>query len=749
MISQTEKFSCRVPSDGNIKNIVLPLLIAVMTFVSAPVYAQDGGLEEIVVTAQHRAESLQDVPIAVSAFSEDMIDKARIESVGDIVAQTPNFSYTPFSQVDPQLFIRGIGSSDDGAGGDPSVLVFQDDVVFARASGAALSLFDVERIEVLRGPQGTLYGKNAVGGAIRVVTKDPVDTFEAMYGLTVAGDHDRFETRGMINVPLNDRWQLRLASATTFSEGFNQSLTTGRPVDGEDNRSFRAKLRYAGESVDAVFSVNYTDDSPYGNTRKPLPAGTFALNGGTVSIDPDPRKRQASDDGYLDRTIVGTALNLDWDLSLGTLTSITAFRNVEIDWYQALAGLPTPPARLKTDNLWREETDQFSQELRWAGESDNDKWNWVLGGFFLSESVAREEEFRRSFCNPGGNVPTTTCSNSAPIFDQNNDVDSTALFAHVGFQATDSVRLTAGTRFSKDDKSIDLAVVDSLNGTGGSLAPALEEYSIHTGESWDEMTSMFAIDVNVSDDAMLYASISEGYKAGGFQTAPSTALAASVSYSPEFAESLEIGVKSEWFDNRLRTNLSWFQNDYEDLQVLQLVEAVPGDLSTLVLVTDNAADADISGIELELLFVPTEGLTLGATYATIDAEFSSYTTNTGADLSGFKLRRTPEDSYSIYGEYEFGVGSRGNLILRADYASKGAQFFENDNRPVSLEPSFSLLNASVRFVSTDESWNVTLWGKNLNDELYRVNSIAVADSGFTRIGPPRTWGLTFNAYFGE
>ena len=749
MISQTVKFSCRIPSDGNIKNIVLPLLIVVMTFVSAPVYAQDGALEEIVVTAQRRAESLQDVPIAVSAFSEDMIDKARIESVGDIVAQTPNFSYTPFSQVDPQLFIRGIGSSDDGAGGDPSVLVFQDDVVFARASGAALSLFDVERIEVLRGPQGTLYGKNAVGGAIRVVTKDPVDTFEAMYGLTVAGDHDRFETRGMINVPLNDRWQLRLASATTFSEGFNQSLTTGRPVDGEDNRSFRAKLRYAGESVDAVFSVNYTDDSPYGNTRKPLPAGGFALNGGTVSIDPDPRKRQASDDGYLDRTIVGTALNLDWDLSLGTLTSITAFRNVEIDWYQALAGLPTPPARLKTDNLWREETDQFSQELRWAGESDNDKWNWVLGGFFLSESVAREEEFRRSFCNPGGNVPTTACSNSAPIFDQNNDVDSTALFAHVGFQATDSVRLTAGTRFSKDDKSIDLAVVDSLDGTGGSLAPALEEYSIRTGESWDEMTSMFAIDVNVSDDAMLYASISEGYKAGGFQTAPSTALAASVSYSPEFAESLEIGVKSEWFDNRLRTNLSWFQNDYEDLQVLQLVEAVPGDLSTLVLVTDNAADADISGIELELLFVPTEGLTLGATYATIDAEFSSYTTNKGADLSGFKLRRTPEDSYSIYGEYEFGVGSRGNLILRADYASKGAQFFENDNRPVSLEPSFSLLNASVRFVSADESWNVTLWGKNLNNELYRVNSISVADSGFTRIGPPRTWGLTFKAYFGE
>ena len=729
------------------RSLLLLVATSFASTIDTPALAQEAALEEIIVSAQRRDESLQDVPIAVSAFDADMVDRARIESVGDIVVNTPNFSYTPFSQVDPQLFIRGIGSSDDGAGGDPSVLVFQDDVVFARASGSALSLFDVERIEVLRGPQGTLYGKNAVGGAVHVITKDPVDTFEALFGLTVAGDHDRFETRGMLNLPLNDQWQLRLASATTFSEGYNHSLTTDRPVDGEDNRSFRAKLRYAGTSTDAVLSVNYSDDDPYGNTRKPLPAGGFAQNGGAVNISPDPRERQAEEDGFLERRITGVALNIDWALSLGTLTSITAFRNVDIDWYQALGGMPVPPARLKTDNLWREETDQFTQELRWSGVTE--RWNWVVGGFFLSESVDREEEFRRTFFPIPGNPPGQTPAVSAPIFEQDNDVDSSALFAQVSFRPTDRIGLTAGTRYSRDDKNIDLGVVDSLEGTTGVLSPALEEYSITTGEDWSELTSMVAIDVNVSDDVMLYASASEGYKAGGFQTAPATALAASVSYEPESALSIELGLKSEWLENRLRLNLSWFQNDYEDLQVLQLVEVVPGDSSTLVLVTDNAADADIDGIELEILTVPTEGLTLGATYSTIDAEFSNYITNTGADLAGFKLRRTPDDSYSVYGEYEFEVGNAGSLIVRADYAQKGEQFFENDNREVSREPAYSLLNGSIRYVSANENWNLTLWGKNLNDELYRVNSVSVADSGFTRIGPPRTWGLTFQALFGD
>lgn len=729
--------------------LVGPIVTAVALLQAPPAAAQGAALEEITVTAQRRAESMQDVPVAVTAFDADMVDKARIESVGDIVANTPNFSYTPFSAVDPQLFIRGIGSSDDGAGGDPSVLVFQDDVVFARASGAAVTLFDVDRIEVLRGPQGTLYGKNAVGGAVHVVTRDPTDTFQAMLGLTLAGDNERFETRGMLNLPINDKWALRLASSTTFSEGYNRSATTNRPVDGQDNRSFRAKLRYGEDTVSARITVNYSHDNPYGNTRKPIPAGVFATNLGAVSIDPDPRVRQPDDDGYLDRTIVGTALNVDWELSLGTLTSITAFRNVEIDWHQALGGLPVPPGRLRTDNLWREETDQFTQELRWAAQSANARWDWVLGAFFLSESVNRQEEFRRDFFPVPGNPPGQSPASSAPIFDQDNDVDSSAVFAHVNFQLTDRIGLTAGTRYSKDEKNIDLAVIDSLDGATGILSPALEEYAISTSDSWSEVTSTFAVDVAVTDNVMLFATISEGYKAGGFQTAPPTALAASVSYDPESALSTEIGMKSEWFDNRLRLNLSRFQNDYEDLQVLQLVEAVPGDPSTLVLVTDNAADADIEGIELELLAALTEGFTLGATYSEIDAEFSSYITNTGADLSGFTLRRTPKDAYSIFGEFELIVGAAGSVVLRAAYTRKGRQFFENDNREVSHEPAYSLLDASARFMSASETWDLTLWGKNLDDEVYRVNSISVADSGFSRIGPPRTWGLTFNAYFGD
>ena len=723
---------------------VLSLGSAAFTIAATPVFGLV--LEEVVVTAQHRTQSMQDVPIAITAFDAATIEKAKIDAMEDIVINTPGLSATPYSQVDPQLFIRGIGSTDDGAGGDPSVLVFQDDVVMARASGASLSMFDVARIEVLRGPQGTLYGKNAAGGVINIITRSPEDERTAAVEITPLGNYDRFETRAMVNVPLSDAWQFRVAGSTTYHEGFNKSLTTGRRVDEEDNKSFRSKLRYLPtDTLDAIFAMNYSNDSSYGNTRKPLPAGSFATNSGALNIDPDPRKRQPSDDGYLDREIRSYALTLNWDIAFGTITSITAYREVEVDWFQDLSGMPVPPGRLKTQNLWREETQQSSQELRWAAEALDGRLNWVTGAFFLSEEIDREEEFIRTFFRIPGNPPGQLPQVSNPVFVQNNESQSYAVFGQFTYTVFDSFDITLGARYTQDEKDIDLAVTDLLRGTSGSLAPALEEYAITTDESWNEVTPRAAIDYRFSDEVMIYASVSKGYKAGGFQTAPASAAEARISYDPEAVIAYEIGTKTEWLDRRLRVNVAGFYSDYSDLQVLQLVEAVKGDPSTLVLVTDNAAEAEITGIEVEILAQPTEALTLGGTYAYLDTEFTDYLTNTGADLAGNKLRRTPDESYTLYGEYAFHLADSGGIVVRGEYSYVGDQYFENDNRAVSLEPDYSVVNASVRYISPGDNWEVVLWGKNLDDELYRVNSISVADSGFSRIGPPRTWGLTFKA----
>ncbi|EGG28308.1 TonB-dependent receptor [Aequoribacter fuscus] len=733
----------------NHRSLALAISAVLSTGASFSNNAIGAQLEEVVVTAQRRAEAMQDVPVAVSAYSAEFIEKARLVDISDIVATTPSVSFTPFSQVDPQLFIRGIGSSDDGAGGDPSVVVFQDDVVFARASGAAVAMFDLERIEVLRGPQGTLYGKNAVGGALHMITRDPGSEFGGYVGVTAFGDHGRFESEGAVNLPLTDKLAARVAFSTKQSDGYNYSLTTGRDVDGEDNTSARVKLLYQpSDSFSARLTINTAKDDVYGNTRKPIPDGSFAKNAGAVDIHPNPRVRQPADDGYLKRDITGVDLKLDWSLGMGTLTSITAQRTVDIDWFQDLSGLPVPPARLQTQNIWREKTDQFSQEFRYEFTANNDKLNGMVGFFYLKEDTDREEEFRRAFFAIPGNPPGQTPARSNPVFNQDNSTESKALFAQFNYQFTDKLGVTLGTRWTEDDKTIDLAVEDLSNGALPSLAPATELYDIRNSETWDEITSSLSINYRLNEDALVYFRAAEGYKSGGFQTAPASATSASVSYEPEFAMTYEIGLKSEWLDNRLRLNLAAFQNDYEDLQVLQLVEAVPGNVATLVLVTDNAATAEITGLELELTAAVSDSLTVGASYSNLDAEFTDYTTNTGADLSGFKLRRTPEDSSSIYLEQTLQLGS-GETLARIEYLSKGDQFFENDNRAVSFEPSYDLLNASVRYTSADDAWSVTLWGKNLTDELYRSSSISVADSGFSRVGAPKTWGLSFRYNFGE
>lgn len=701
--------------------------------------APRGGIETITVTAERRETTAQSTPLALTAMSEAEIRDARIEDISDLVIRIPNFSFTPFAVTDPQLFIRGIGSTQDGAGGDPSIVVLQDDVVFGRFTGQATPLFDLQRIEVLRGPQGTLFGRNAAGGVVHYVTNRPSDRHEGMVSITPVGDHDRFETEFMANVPINEDWAFRIAGRTSRHDGYNFSTTTGRDVDDGDTVAGRVHLQYEPSSeITALLTANYSADRIYGDTRTPLPRGTFVNRPG-VNLDPDPRIRQPNFDGYLDRDILGLSLNIDAATALGDFTSVTAYRNVSFSWLQDLGGIQVPPFILRTTNLQDETSSQVSQEFRLANDAMGGRLHWVGGVFFSNEEIDRDETFDRQFAGTPSN----------PSFIQDLTSRSVAVFGSLTYDLTDRVSLTAGLRQSWDEKEGRFTVIDNLNGTSGSLAPALEEYDTPVGESWSALTPRFTVDFQATDDLMLYATIARGYKAGGFDSAPASASAARVPFDPEYVWNYEAGLRWDFWDDRARFNATAFTMSYTDLQVQQLIQLVPGDPSTQLLVIDNAADATVEGLEFEFMVAPTDALRLGGTVSYLNATFDEFITSTNADLSGNHLRRAPENSYSIYGSYTADVPAiAGSLEGRVEYAYRGDQFFENENFPVHLEESYGLLDASLTYLSDSGDWRVSLWGKNLTDELYRVNAVSVSDSAFAKLGPPLTWGITFRRSFG-
>ena len=700
-----------------------------------------GVIEEVVVTAQKREENLQDIPIAVSAFDANGIRDARIEEMGDIVARTPNFSFTPYSGVDPQLFIRGIGSSDDGAGGDPSVVVFIDEVAVNRASSSSFEVYDISRIEVLRGPQGTLYGKNAIGGAINFITNKPEDVFSASLSVTPAGDRDRFETRGHLNLPINDKVALRVAGATKKRDGFSKNIITGHDVETMDTRSGRLQLNYLPtDTLDILFNIDHTRDENESGSRKAVPVGTYLPARGFIPT-PNPRHVESLYDGELNRKITNSYLRINWDMEWATMTSITGFRTTKFDWVQDLGGMTgIPTAPFTTVNFASEDDKQFTQELRLNGEAFGGDMIWVAGLYFSDEDIDREEPFKKR----SGTILSLTA------FDQFNNSKSYAAFGQLTYSLTERLNLTLGARYTIDKKDVELAAIDLYHGAPGTaIAVAQEEYDISTDESWSAFTPKATLDFALNDSSMLYATVASGYKSGGYQSAPPNAAAARESFDPEEVISYEMGAKTQWFENRMRLNVSGFLMDYTDLQVLQLIYLVPGDASTSLLVVDNAADATIKGIEMEFLLKPLYALDIGGSYSWLDATFDTYFDANGVDLSGNRLRRSPKNSGGIFLQYTHDFDNGSALMVRTEYNYKGTQFFENDNRPVSFEDSYEVFDASVKYLSADGSWDLNLWGKNLTDELYRTNSISVVDTGFSRLSAPRTWGLSITKRFGN
>lgn len=698
---------------------------------SPPQRATNTTIEDIVVTAQRVEENLQDVPIAVSAYSEEELWVNRMNSMVDIAQRTPSFTATEVNPGEPNLSIRGIGTEgiNSNAGGDASVALFVDGVYIGRGGAAPLDLYDLQRVEVLRGPQGTLFGKNVVGGAVNLTTRKPAfdDDFVEMAG--TFGNYDRIEVLGRFNRQFSSSFAVSGAVSSRQRDGYTYNETTGNHVDDEKMAGGRLSFRYMpNDDLDIVVTIDHLNQDQRGQPRDNVCDSSFQGGVHCVGVNPNTRRVNAFDDGYLNRDVTGISANIDYETQWGTFTSVTAYRTADYSHADPFFSNPiNPPAQIESYNENKEDIDQFSQEFRLSFDAMDERLRGVVGLYYLSEHNKRDEILVQTFP-----VPAVSGTGSFP---QDVDASSYAVFGQLNYDLTEKLTLSAGARMTWEKKDADLAGV--LVSGPGMPPPLAEEYSISDDKSWDAFTPRFAASYRFTDDVMAYASASRGFKSGGYQGTAGTAASAETPYDPEFAWSYEVGTKTQWLDDSLRVNIAAFYIDYEDLQVSQLVPLC-------CVVIGNAATAEIKGVEIEAIYRPMPGLDINASYSWLDAEFDSFASGATADNSGNTLPRAPENKYNLGAQYEWSIGDLGTVMARVDWTHQSEIFFEASNTPLEVQKAYDVIDARLALRAHDDSWELAFWGKNLDDELIKTHIVAFApfQQQLNLYQPPRTYGAT-------
>ncbi len=718
-------------------------------------------LEEITVTATKRAQSLQDVPISVSAFSADTIEATRMQGLTDIAIRTPNFLIGQQGPTAPELTIRGIGSTDRESGSDRSVVVFVDEVYIGRTGASTFDLFDLERVEVLRGPQGTLFGRNVVGGAVNLVTAKPSPEFDAKVQATY-GRRDLAEVKAMLNGGLSDTLSGRLALSVKSQEGFYRM----RSFAGDRSNDMKAYgvrgqlLLTPSDDWSLLFSLDVAEDEVEGVASR-ITQGAVSDAGFAAALAPfgpfvpaeDPFTTDNNKFGMIERSHVALMSRLDWSTAIGDLTVIPAYRSAEFDELRDIAGIGFNAAGVRgfeSTAINDENYSALSIEARMASPGDSSNpLSWIGGFYYLDEKIDRDQIRERQ----------ANTAFSRPLFDQLNNASSVALFGEATYTLADRINLTVGGRWTKDKKDFDLEVVNTLSaaqqaeiaarlGRATTLNPAQQEYVAQVDESWSEFTPKATLSFDFSKDVLVFATYSEGFKSGGFVGLAATSREAMRSFEPESARNLEFGVKATLADGRLQLNASYYDLKFKQLQLRDRILTIPGDVTSAIVTITNAAEAEMNGVELEVVALPIAGLTLSGGFSTLDSEITEVTEGSNVVL-GTDLPKAPEFTLNLAAQYEYPLGP-GVLRMRADYRHTGDHYFDLNEQAAGQEDDYGLLGARIAYAGAGDSWEVAAWAKNLTDEEYRshVQSIRAGRAGIAQMGEPRTWGLTFTKRFG-
>ncbi|WP_084421729.1 TonB-dependent receptor [Henriciella litoralis] len=693
----------------------------------------DARLGVVTITAQRRAESLQDVPVTVTAFGAEEIKNARIQQIDDIVSRTPGLSFDAFPATQARLFIRGIGSSDRGAAGDPSSAVFLDEVYLGRPAMVAFDAFDLERIEVLKGPQGTLFGRNVVGGAINVITKRPdLEGFDAGTSLTY-GNYNRLDGAGFVNLPFaNGSSAVRVSGSYRSHDGYVENRFLNEDVEDQDTLSGRVQFyTEPTETMRVHLTLDGTRDRSSGPANHVLELDSSDPLSNFYSQNFDPDVTYGSRVGFQDRDTYGLRGEIANDFSFGTLTFLASYRDLDYGFnYDFDGGNPDPTSPgfngvdISSDSpdVSGEQSELSSQELR-LSSLPSSNIDWVVGLYRYAHEVDRLDVFTLDSALVAP-IPLTE------VFDQHAELDSYAVFGDVSVPVGDRWNIFGGLRYSKDEKSYTVGNLDS-----DAPLRADDIFEASASADFDDWTYRAGLEFQATPDDMLYASISRGYKSGGFQDQPATAAEAVIPFEPESAIQYEIGQKSTLFDGAMIWNNTLFYLDYTDLQTVQTINGIN--------VTNNAGAATIKGYETQLAVSPADGLNLAVAYAYTDATFDEFVEG-GVDYSGNRISRTPEHKLTISPSYVYTFANGVDLTLAADYRYASEIFDDNSNQPPEVRDPTHFVDARAILGNFGNGLEVSLWGKNLTDERTRTFQAVFLGANFGAFSPPRTYGVTLS-----
>ena len=710
-------------------------------------------LEEIVVTAQRREERLLDVPISLSVLSDVAIDRLQIDDVKALEYAVPNLTVTawPGAPARATIAMRGQVEPDRFPTVDPAVGVYLDGVYIARASGANLDLVDLERIEVLRGPQGTLYGRNTMGGAINLVPKHP-DAELAGEVTAGAGNYDRRDLEAIVNVPFaGDRYAVRVAASHIEHSGYGRNTLLGLDVNVDDTDFVRAQFRVApAERWDFNLSFDYTDseaDIGLVTLLAAFPPITFypAAVGHPEDalanyVDPTARTVQANRGGAMETEIWGTSGVLAFDFTHFTVKALSAYRT--LDSVDGAVDADGTPHDLFAVLARQDSQDQRSHELQAYGDALGDRLSWIGGLYWFDENATFFEHFH------GTQSTTLVSSEGRPTGAAQHE--SMAAYAQLVFALTERLRVTGGARYNEDRRQLTSQNTRASQGVVTcTLAPQLRDepglcQATLPEREFSYVPWTLGVDVEPVPDMLLYAKASRGYRAGGYNFRAITGTDADV-FDPESVITWEIGTRAELFDRRLRVGLTLYRSDFTDMQVRTEV-LLPGGLLSVPL-TQNAGEARIEGGELEveglvgkLRLSGALGITRGE-YTELDPKILDLTLDS-------EFLFTPETTLSLAADLPIRTAF-GGIDLHADYGWRDDEAFAYDPDSLARQDAYGLLNAMIaaRFDGSDVE--LRLWARNLMDERYLERAVDFGSLVNGVPGDPRTYGASLTYRFGR
>jgi iron complex outermembrane recepter protein len=689
-------------------------------------------LEEVVVTAERRLADAQRTPISISVLSRTQLDATGAQTTADLQHLVPGLVFKT-NTVLGQPYIRGVGSDIISAGADPSVATYVDDVYQARAIAAFQTLYDLDRVEVVKGPQGTLFGRNVTGGAVRLFSRRPEPEFSTE-GDVLLGSYDQVRLRGVLNAPVRgDGAILRLSGVATQRDGYTRNLLTGGTIDDEDLRSVRTQLQLGATGRVKTLLIAESTRERSTRTLGQHPDATCCASLGVLlggAVPNDPRDVLHDLPEHVSVTSKGISAKVAWGTNAVSFDSTTAYRKTEFDGALDLDSTDVPAVA----NFPVERSTLVTQDFQLTSADSGDV-SWVAGIFYLREDAFQSLDIElplfSAFSRPSGAVET----------------EAYAVYGQAAYRATERVRLTAGTRYSRERRAQDFSQVISdplgaVTGTPGSIELANRE-----SKSWTSWTPKLAAEYFASETLLVYASISEGVKAGGFNSS-----AFQPAFDPEELVAAEIGIKLSAPSGRTRFNAAAFHYDYSGLQLLTLAPGSPPSAFPIVI---NAAAATVRGIELQLETQPTNSLRIDSGIALLDATFDDFVSvdpNNPLDdpnRADQPMPQAPRVEANVGVQYEWNFARYGRLTLRTDWRRQASIFLNAFADPAVRQRSYSLVDARAVFERSDARWHVAVFGRNLGDELYAQSRIRQDPlvGALSAWGAPRTYGVELGGRF--